>query len=267
MFAHRLTAPAVALVAALWLALLAPTANAAGELPQFEEVRYSVSWGIVPAGKGMFRARAVDGGYTLRAQICSTGLVNAFHSVRDQLYTEVGSTRDGLRPTYHRVTQIEAGKRQETIMEFLDSERVRIEKRKKGKLKKEEVKAVPAGIHDTLSIIYAVRRLPLEVGETYRLPLLDGDDVETLVIPVAGRMELKGYQVLEVRPYTVEDGEREENGQWELFLTDDERRIPVRMKLALSFGKLMLEMTDYRDEGSVSKPARMFCDRSVTMPR
>jgi hypothetical protein len=254
-------------IAAVMLVPLTPPAGAAGELPQFEEARYSVSWGIVPAGKGLFRARAVEGGYTLRAQICSTGLVDAFHPVRDQLYTEVSSGQGGLRPTYHRLTQIEDGTRKETIVEFLDPERVRVERHKKGKLKKESVQSVPAGIHDTLSIIYAVRQLPLEVGETYRLPLLDGDDVETLVVPVAGRMELKGRQVLEVRPYTVEDGKREENGQWELFLTDDDRRIPVRMKLALSFGKLMLEMTGYRDDGSVAKPARMFCDRSVTMPR
>lgn len=262
MSAHRATV----LAAALLIVMMSP-AGAAGELPQFEEARYSVSWGIVPAGKGLFRARAVEGGYTLRAQICSTGLVDAFHSVRDQLYTEVSAGQGSLRPSYHRLTQIEDGERKETIVEFVEPDRVRIEKHKKGKLKKESIKTVPAGIHDTLSIIYAVRQLPLQVGETYRLPLLDGEDIETLVVPVAGRMELKGYQVLEVRPYTVEDGEREENGQWELFLTDDERRIPVRMKLALSFGKLMLEMTDYRDEGSVTEPARMFCDRSVTMPR
>ena len=258
--------PRLLAVAAFILASL-PAAGAAGEIPAFEEARYSVSWGIIPAGKGLFRARAVADGYVLRAQICSTGLVDAFHPVRDQLYTEVKRAAGELRPAYHRLTQIEDGKREETIVDFLAGDRVRIQERKKGKVKKEKVKAVPAGIRDTLSIIYAVRRLPLEVGETYRLPLLDGDDIETLVVPVEGRMELKGHQVLEVRPYTMEDGEREEDGQWELFLTDDERRIPVRMKLALSFGRLLLDMTDYRDKGSVKHPARMFCDRDVTMPR
>lgn len=254
------------------LALAVPPAfaggdAASGEIPDFEEARYSVSWGVIPAGKGMFRARAVDDGYTLRAQICSTGMVDVFHPVRDQLYTEVEAGADGFRPVYHRLTEIEKGKRKETIVDFLPDDRVRIEERKKGKVKKEQVKAVPDGIRDSLSIIYAVRRLPLEVGETYRLPLLDGDDIETLVVPVEGRMEVKGHQVLEVRPYTMEDGEREEGGEWELFLTDDERRVPVRMKLALSFGKLLLDMTDYRDQGSVKRPARMFCDKEVTMPR
>jgi hypothetical protein len=256
---------ALVLLLAVWS--VSGLARAAGELPAFEEARYSVSWGIIPAGKGMFRARAVPEGHVLRAQICSTGLVDAFHSVRDQLYSEVAPRDGGPLPVYHRLTQREGGKEKETIVEFLDGDRVRIEKRKKGKVKSEKAKAVPPGIHDPLSIIYAVRRLPLEVGETYRLPLLDGGDIETLVVPVKGRMALKGHQVLEVRPYTVEDGKREENGQWELFLTDDDRRVPVRMKLALSFGKLLLDMTDYRTEGSVDQPARMFCDREVTMPR
>jgi len=221
----------------------------------------------VPAGKGLFRARKVADGHVLRAQICSTGLVDVIHSVRDQLYTEVASDGEGTRPVYHRLTQIEGGKRKETIVEFRGDGTVRIEKRKKGRVKATEVKAVPAGIRDSLSIIYAVRRLPLEVGKTYRLPLLDGDDVETLVVPVEGRLALKGHQVLEVRPYTMEDGEREEGGEWELFLTDDERRIPVRMKLGLSFGKLLLDMTGYRGSGSVDRPERMFCDGSVVMPR
>jgi hypothetical protein len=250
----------------LGLALAGP-AWSSGELPAFEEARYAVSWGVVPAGKGLFRARAVDGGYTLRAQICSTGLVDVVHPVRDQLFTKVEQVGGELRPVYHRATQIEDGKRKETIVEFRGDGTARIEKTKKGRVKKDVVKAVPAAIRDSLSIIYAVRQLPLEVGETYRLPLLDGDDVETLVVPVAGRLALKGHEVLEVRPYTMEDGEREEGGDWELFLTDDDQRIPVRMKLGLSFGKLMLEMTDYRDSGSVDQPRRMFCDRSVTMPR
>ncbi|MEF8792823.1 DUF3108 domain-containing protein [Thiohalorhabdus sp.] len=257
-------------VAALTLAVASALASGnapSGEIPNFEEARYSVSWGVVPAGKGMFRARAVGDGYTLRAQICSTGLVDVFHSVRDQLYTEVERGPYGLRPSYHRLTQIEQGERKETIVDFLAPDRVRILKRKEGKRKKEKVQTVPEGIRDTLSIIYAVRRLPLEVGETYRLPLLDGTDIETLVVPVKGRRELKGHEVLEVRPYTMEDGEREEGGEWALFLTDDDRRVPVRMKLALSFGKLHLEMTDYRGHGSVKRPARMFCDKEVTMPR
>ncbi|HKJ71801.1 MAG TPA: DUF3108 domain-containing protein [Gammaproteobacteria bacterium] len=256
----------VTLVLALAAAVAGP-ARAGGDLPAFEEARYDVSWGIVPAGKGMFRARRTDNGYTLRAQICSTGLVDAFHPIRDQLYTEVDPASGDFRPLYHRVTQLEEGKRQEKVTRFLADDRVVYEETKRGKVRKHKILEVPAGIHDTLSIIYAVRRLPLEVGETYRLPLLDGDDVETLVVPVAGRMKLKGHRVLRVRPYTVEDGEREEGGQWELFLTDDDRRIPVRMKLGLSFGRLLLDMTGYRDHGSVEHPARMFCDPSVTMPR
>jgi len=255
------------------LVLAAPLPGWAGsgwELPRFEEARYSVSWGIIPAGKGMFRARAVEDGHVLRAQICSTGLVDAIHPVRDQLYSEVtpgdGPAAGVPRPVYHRLTQIEAGKRKETILEFLSGGRLRVEKHKKGRLKKEEMVEVPPGIHDPLSIIYEVRRLPLEVGETYRVPLYD-QEVVTLVVPVLGRMELKGYDVLEVRPYVEKDGEPKEKGNWELFLTDDQRRIPVRMKLALSFGKLLLDMTDYRREGEVAHPARMFCDPEVTMPR
>jgi len=244
--------------------LLLPVAVAADEgwEVRFEEAVYDVSWGMVPAGTGMFRAAPQeDGGLVLRAQICSTGLVDALHPVRDQIYTRV-AVEDGLRPQYHRVTQIEGGEREDTIVQFGRDGQAYYRKGDKTK-----VLEVPAGIQDSLTAIYAIRRMDLEVGETYRLPLLDGDDLETLVVPVTGRSKVNGQEVLEVYPYTVEAGEREQKDEWELLLTDDERRIPVRMKLALSFGKLRLKLVELRSEPRETDPRRMFCDPEVRMPR
>jgi hypothetical protein len=246
------------------LFLLLPVGTLAGEgwSVRFEEAIYDVSWGVVPAGTGMFRAAPQDdGGLVLRAQICSTGLVDAIHPVRDQLYSRV-AVEDGLRPQYHRVTQIEGGDREDTIVQFGRDGQAYYRKGDKTK-----VLEVPAGIQGSLTAIYAIRRMDLEVGETYRLPLLDGDDLETLVVPVTGRTEVNGKKVLEVYPYTVEAGKREQEDEWELLLTDDDRRIPVRMKLALSFGKLRLKLTELRTEPRGTDPRVMFCDPEVRMPR
>jgi hypothetical protein len=247
---------------ALTVLPLSPTAASEGWEVGFEEARYDVSWGLIPAGRGMFRAAPGEEGHVeLRAQICSSGLVDAIHSVRDQIYTRARA-ENGLRPLYNRVTQIEGGKRKETITQFSGDGRAYYRKGDKRK-----VLEVPEGINDTLTAIYSIRAMDLEVGKTYRVPLLDGDDVETLVVPVRGRTEVDGRQVLEVYPYTVEAGEAEQKDQWELLLTDDERRIPVRMKLALSFGKLRLKLTDFRTEPRGGDPRVMFCDKEVRMPR
>ena len=239
------------------------TAAGDGWQVQFEEARYEVSWGLVPAGIGMFRATPLkDGGVALRAQICSNSFVDAIHSVRDQIYTRAVADGGELRPVYHRVTQIEGGDRKETITQFTGDGRAYVRKRNKTK-----VVDVPAAVKDTLTAIYAIRRLPLKVGATYRLPLLDGDDLKTLVVPVTGRTEVAGESVLEIYPHTEQADQSKGQDEWTLLLTDDERRIPVRMKLALSFGKLHLKLKKVRTEPRGDDPREMFCDPDVRMPR
>ena len=209
----------------------------------------------------MFRAVREDDVIVFRAQICSTGIVETFHPVRDQVWARARVTGDGLEPLIYAKTQIEAGEEKDLVSRFQDG---RVEVRKRGKWK--TVKG-PPGLMDPLTIIYAVRRLPLEVGETYRLPLLDGRDVETLVVPVTGREDTEKHgTVLKMYPYTMEDGEREDEDPWTIVLTDDERRVPVRMKLPLGFGTLHLWLTELKRPSGVAEPRRMFCDPSTRMP-
>ncbi len=251
------------LLAGLVLGLL-PSASlpAAFEwLERGEEIHYRVAWGLVPAGVGMFRATREGDLITFRAQICSKGLVEAFHPVRDQVWARARVTEDGLDSQIFAQSQIEDGKRKELLSRFLDA---KVSVRKKGK---EKVVEGPPGLMDPLTIIYAVRRLPLKVGETYRLPLLDGRDVETLVVPVIAREQSEDHgPVLKMYPYTMEEGEREDEKSWTIVLTDDSRRLPVRMNLPLGFGTLRLWMTEVKEPSVGGDPRRMFCDPSVRMP-
>lgn len=243
-----------------------PTPDVPSQKLGFEEMRYSAVKTGVPVGRALFRARETEQGKELRVQFCTTGLVNFFHSVRYQLYSRLEENGTGPSPKYHRLTHIQGETRKETVVEFNGGDTVRIEKHREGSLKKAETKPVPKGVQENLSVIYRVRGLPLEVGETYRLPLLDEEDVETLVVPVKERTRVMGAEVLKITPYTIQDGEREKGSQWALFLTDDPRRIPLRIHLAPSIGDLQLDLERYRDQGGVDEPQRMFCDPDIEVP-
>lgn len=243
-----------------------PSPDVPSQELEFEEMRYSAEKAGVPVGRALFRARDTAQGKELRVQFCTTGLVNLFHSVRYQLYSRLEESGTAARPDYHRLTHIQGGTRKETVVEFNGGGTVRIEKHREGSLKKVRTKPVPEGIQENLSVIYRVRALPLEVGETYRLPLLDEEDVETLVVPVKERTRVMGAEVLKIAPYTIQGGKREEGSQWALFLTDDPRRIPLRIHLAPSIGDLQLDLERYRDQGGVDQPQRMFCDPDIEVP-
>lgn len=235
----------------------------------FEEMRYDAEKGGASVGQALFRVRSKSEGRTLRIQFCTTGLVNFFRSVRYQLYSELNGAGPPPEPHFHRLTRIQGGSRKETLVRFDDRNgqaTAHIEKRKEGEPDQTETKSVPSGIQENLSVINALRELPLEVGETYRLPLLDGDEVETLVVPVKERTEDMGRSSIRIAPFTVEDGEREEGSQWSLTLTDDARRVPLRLQMAPSVGGIELTLNRYRDQGQVQKPDKMFCDPKLEAP-
>ncbi|KPV41163.1 hypothetical protein AN478_04510 [Thiohalorhabdus denitrificans] len=256
------------LFAGLLFALPAPAqddaaSSSAGWEIRFEELYYDVSWSGMKAGKGMFRAYPTHTGLILRAQICSSGLVDVFYPIRDQVYTSTRLKNDELVPKHNRITQIERGRTKEKTLDFQYGGEVLYRKGDK-----EKTIEIPDGTLDVLSAIYAIRRMPLDEQEERRLSLIDGDKLKTLVVPVMDRVEKDGKELLRVQPYTVgPDGKRKGGDDWLLHLTAD-RRIPVRMNLDLSFGSLDMRLTKVRHEpGDDPDSPRMFCDDEVKMPR
>ncbi|MFP4561029.1 MAG: DUF3108 domain-containing protein [Thiohalorhabdus sp.] len=229
----------------------------------FEELYYDVRWSGMKAGKGMFRAYPSNTGLVLRAQICSSGFVEAFYPVRDQIYTSARFKNDELMPQHNRITQIERGRTKEKTLDFQSGGKVLFRKGDK-----EKTIEIPEGTLDVLSAIYTIRRMPLNEQEERRLPLIDGKKRKTLVVPAMDRVEEDGKELLRVEPYTVgPDGKRKGGDDWLLHLTP-EGHIPVRMNLDLSFGSLDMRLTKVRREpGDDPDSPRMFCDEEVRMPR
>ena len=97
---------------------------------------------------------------------------------------------------------------------------------------------------DDGSFLYFVRTLPLELGKEYLVPRYFNPDAnpvrikvlrkETVVVP-AGQ-----FTTVVLQPSFKTKGIFSENGQAELWLTDDDRRIMVQLKTKLPFGSLNL---------------------------
>lgn len=110
--------------------------------------------------------------------------------------------------------------------------------------------AIPPDALDDASFVYFVRTVPLEIGKTYewnRYYRLDRNPVilkvlrrETVEVP-AGE-----FGTIVVRPIIKTRGIYSEGGEAEIFVTDDERRIPVKLKSRFNLGSLTLDLTDYR---------------------
>jgi hypothetical protein len=104
---------------------------------------------------------------------------------------------------------------------------------------------------DDLSFLYYARTLPLDIGATYSLQRYfkaDGNPVvirvvrrETITVP-AGR-----FRTIVVQPVIKTDGLFGEGGRAEVFLSDDEHRIPVLIRSRVPVvGSLTMLLRTYR---------------------
>jgi len=104
---------------------------------------------------------------------------------------------------------------------------------------------------DDIAFIYYVRTLPLEVGETYELDLYFRDDRNPVKLEVLRREQIRvpagTFNTIVVRPTIKTDGLFGEGGEAEVYFTDDDRRLLVRLTSRIPVvGSISLHLREYR---------------------
>jgi hypothetical protein len=103
---------------------------------------------------------------------------------------------------------------------------------------------------DDGSFLYFIRSVPLEVGKTYEFDRYFRPDRNPVKITVLRKERIKvpagTFDAIVIRPSIKSKGIFSENGQAEVWLSDDERHIMLQMKSKLSFGSLNLYLKSYR---------------------
>jgi hypothetical protein len=100
---------------------------------------------------------------------------------------------------------------------------------------------------DDAAFFYFLRTIPLEKGQTYKYNRYFRKDLNPVVIKVEKREEMelpdgKKVQCLVLNPAVGSDGLFAPRAEAKLWLTDDERRIPVQIKSKLPFGSVTLRL-------------------------
>lgn len=116
---------------------------------------------------------------------------------------------------------------------------------------------IPPGALDDVAYFYFARLKDLEVGERYEYERYFKDTGNPVILEVLRRERVRvpagTFNTIVVRPIIKTSGLFSEGGEAELYLTDDDRRIPVRVKTKLSIGTGNFYLVDY-DPGD---PGRM----------
>jgi hypothetical protein len=216
-----------------------------------ESIDFDVSFGIIPAGKA--RMAVLD---TVRIgnQLALHGIsvarsAKAFDivfKVRDTVETWFDA--DSVYALRFRKKLREGPYRDEKLVEF-DLANRRVEWWDDG-VRKPDIEVEPR-VQDVLSAGFKARLLPMAVGDTFAVKTHDVNKRYDLMVIVHRRESVETpagtFDCFKVEPVLRSGGlfQKEKGARVYVWVTSDDRRIPVMMQTRVSFGAITALMTSY----------------------
>ena len=233
-----------------------------------EKLTYGIKVRGLPAGKRtdhVVQKTAVNGQsvYHIRSDAKTKSIFRLYH-FRNRQETYIGRGRDvsesllqgalsdaGLSPVRFR-NRVEDRKYRATVVaNFLPAsdaarpqgtgeivyEKISRRNPKSPQRQTKKTLTMPDGTQDELSMLYFLRSKCLTLGKTYFFPLLAEGKVQKVTLTVERRDIVKNKALGRVRTLVL----RASNGS-RLWLTDDTRRIPVRIEAESKIGTMKAEL-------------------------
>lgn len=105
---------------------------------------------------------------------------------------------------------------------------------------------IPENCQDILSSFYYLRTLDLEVGKSYDIPNYDNGKIYYLNVKVLKRQTVRvpagKFKCLVIEPTLKGEGLFKNEGRMKIYLTDDERKIPVILASKVKFGDVVAKL-------------------------
>lgn len=125
--------------------------------------------------------------------------------------------------------------------------RVTSEKEKKSK----KVKSIPRFFQDPFSVIYFLRGLPMEIGNSYVIPLVNQGKVEILSAKVEKKEALSTKigekEAFVLKIFTKAKGKTIKGGEMTFWFSADEKRVFLKFKAKIKLGSINGEILEYQN--------------------
>ena len=250
----------------IMLALLASGQSLAASLPlgaaSGERLHFNVSWLGLPAGDAKMEMDVHNNRYTVKTTLGTTGVVKMVHELDDTMKAEGKLNVFRFQAQRYIKNQRKNDRIKITTYTF-DHEMLQVvrDQHVVGK-RNHSIHNIPldtAQALDPISSIYALRAWPkLLPNSVLNWSLVDGKKIYCLTMSVGGSYRLRTeLGKLNAFPVTIvvensekmkkHHGDGDKNGTIVMWLTDDRRRMPVRIESQMPFGSLVAELASYQD--------------------
>jgi len=233
-----------------------PDQPPAGELPAVkpgkapfrvgERFSFSVEYGFVTAGEATMSVTAIDtirghASYCLRTSATTNEIFSAFYKVDDRVESHMDVERFFSR---HFMKRLREGDHKKDMEVYFEQEKM-LARYVNG----DSLATLPE-TQDVLSAFFYLRTQELKVGATFSFPCHDNKknyplEIKVLrkekVIVPAGR-----FECFVIEPKLKTGGLMRKEAKMLIWVTADERKMPVLMETRLKIGSIAAKLTEYR---------------------
>ena len=222
-----------------------------------ERLTFSLGWGPITAGEATLEVKALPEGKTEFLSFAQgNSAISRIYPVFDTVYTRVRNK--GLMTEVFRKNLHEGKFHNTSIIRFdrkgekawLSDTVFTDMKTRKVKRSADTAVAIQGAEHSIMSAFYFVRTMPLTVGDTSRFSAVSGKKRYELKVLVHGREQLKTaigtVNTVKVEPVLDGDGIFNSKGRIFIWLTDDDRRIPVLMQCEIALGSIKAKLVSVK---------------------
>jgi len=239
-------------IMSLVIVILLPTPSR-GELPFVvgERLKFKIYFEFVLGGEARMEVEAIeniDGHDCLRivSEAKSTRTVDNFYKVRDRIV----SWRDlktGYSRQYTKTTR-EGKYKDDKKVSYYPEKNQLVLTRKADALP--ETLFLDKSVHDVLAAFYEVRLYNLEVGKSIIIEMHDIDKQYPLEVKVLRKERAEvpagNFDCVVIEPLLKSSGIFRKEGSLQIWLTDDDRHMPVLMQSQLYFGRVWAKLAEYK---------------------
>jgi hypothetical protein len=198
-----------------------------------ETLDYTVTWMKLTGGTARMTISPLGNDrYRITSVAKSSGSLSRLYKIRDEIETTVA--REDFSTVRYVKNLDERGDKMKEVTVIEDG----VATRSRKKVRK---LAVPRPVLDPISVIYRVRSLDLTPGKTYELTLYADLKLYTVHATVVRREVVTTpagtFNTVLVEPEMISSGVTREE-QLFIWYTDDERRLPVKIRTEVKFGSV-----------------------------
>jgi len=208
---------------------------------------YNIYWSGIKAGEATLSYANTPEGITITSRAQSVPFISIFYKVDDISQSILAP--DG-HPNKYIVKIREGSRRRDKVTYFSAKSEGNAQKViYTDKLKNERVEFdLEERAYDPLSAAYEIGRRPLKTGRSEHIDIFDNKKVFNTEVQVLGKERISTpageFDTIVIKPLLKSEGVFLQKGEIYIWLTDDEKRIPVMLKSKVKIGSFTAQLSE-----------------------